>query len=184
MADRPISGRQDALRGPTPRPPRREDDTTRRIESDEITPPYQSRSPAEISQVSELLSAAGEELFARFTARLEERLGVVLPTPPPKSGDSVSMPRSTRTSYRVSVVGLASALVLLVGWIVGQVVSYGDSRESAARATIAAEAKAAEAARYAEDTRKVAETAAARADVLERKLDLVLAKLERMESPR
>lgn len=103
---------------------------------------------------------------------------------PPHSGDSVSMRRAARTGYRGAIGALAAGLVAAITWGVTEVRAYGDGRESAARAAIAAEAKAAEAVRYAEDTRKVAEDAASHAGEIERKLDLVIAKLEQIEGKR
>jgi len=162
---------RDPLRGPTPRPVRRDpsgpqsvaDDTTRRLES-----------PAEISTVQEIVQV----LAAQIGDIVEAKLAA---TQPASSGDSVSMRRATRTGYRGAIGALAAGLVAAITWGVTEVRAYGDGRESAARSAIAAEAKAADAARFAEDTRKVAETAAARADVLEAKLDKVLAKLDEME---
>lgn len=176
---------RDPLRGPTPRPIRRDpsgpqsvaDATTRRIET-----------PAEISTVQEIVEASlplvangvGKVVATAISAAFAE----FFPSPRHGSGDSVVMSRARRTGYRGTIVALAASLVAAITWGVTEVRAYGDGRESAARSAIAAEAKAAEAARFAEDTRKVAETAAARADVLEAKLDRVLAKLDEMERGR
>jgi len=157
----------DELRGPTPPRRRREnsapypvvDDTTRRI------------SPAETSQVAEIVSA----IMAQVGGVIESRIAASMP---PSADDTVSMRRATRTGYRGVIGALAAGLVAAITWGVSQVQAYGDGRESAARAAIAAEAKAAEAARYAEETRKVAEAAASHAETIDRKLDLVIKKLE------
>lgn len=135
------------------------DDTTRRI------------SPAETSQVNEIVAA----LMAQVGEVIESRICAAMP---PSSGDTVSMRRVTRTGYRGVIGALAAGLVAAITWGVAQVEAYGDGRESAARAAIAAEAKAAEAARYAEETRKVAESAALHAETIDRKLDIVIKKLE------
>lgn len=172
---------RDELRGPTPRPIRREptgpvalpDATTRRIET-----------PAEISTVQEIVEASmplvangvGKVVATTIAAAFAEFF-----PPPHHSGDSVVMSRAKRTGYRGTIGGLVVALALAIFWGASKVQAYGDDRESAARSAIAAEAKAAEAAEYAEQTRQIAEGAADRAGVIETKLDRVLAKLDAME---
>lgn len=143
------------------------EDTTRRL------------SPAERSDVMEVLAALG--IDSSIPQRLDLIVAALDALRPVHSGDSVVMSKSKRAGYRFSIAGLGVVVTVLLTLVVPQVRAYGDDREAAVRASIAAESKAADAARYAEETREVAEGAAKHASEIDKKLDRVLRKLEEMD---
>ena len=133
------SGRQDALRGPTPRPPTQTEYA------------HRPTTPAEESSVEAIVSRVVGQLLGERTASDESTIQA-----------RVHDETRTRTRrYRGAIGGLGAALVALASWSVSQVEAYGDSRAAAAQSALKAEAKAEEAAAYLEETRQIAADARA-----------------------
>lgn len=152
------SGRQDALRGNTPRPS---------VPHSLVAEPPPSRlSPAEESLASAVAFHVGEILGSLSS---EED--------PKKKAESAKR----ITNYKRLIGALGAALIGLASWSASQIEAYGQSRADAATSALKAEAKAEEAARYLEETRQLAATArevseatSARVDQLDQKLDRLL----------
>lgn len=153
------SGRQDALRGHTPRP-----SVPHSLVAE--PPPAKQLSPAE------------ESLASAVAFHVGEILGGLVDQEDPKKADAT---RKRITRYKGAIGALGAALIGIASWSASQIEAYGQSRADAATSALKAEAKAEEAARYLEETRKLAsearevsEATSARVDQLDRKLDRLL----------
>ncbi|MGL5912249.1 MAG: hypothetical protein ACRCZP_19750 [Phycicoccus sp.] len=150
------SGRQDALRGNTPRPS---------VPHSYVAEPPPSK-----------LSPAEESLASAVAFHVGEILGSLTVEDPNKAASAKRI-----TNYRRLIGALGAALIGLASWSASQIEAYGQSRADAATSALKAEAKAEEAARYLEETRQLAATArevseatSARVDQLDQKLDRLL----------
>lgn len=151
-----MPGRQDAIRGVTPRR------TT-------VPPPPEPQRPSDPELESIIAHVVGQ-LLGQRTAAEESMIAA-------SAGERAR--RATR-GWRLASGGLGAALVALASWSWSQVQAYGDGRAAAARAAIVAESKAEEAAAYLEETRRIAEEAGKHAATVEASVRGLEAKMDRV----
>jgi hypothetical protein len=161
-----------------------------RVERVDRTERPERPDPAQDSLVEAVVERVFKGLPAQIGKQLAELVGEAVHAD--ESTIEARVDAGTRSQTRrlkITAGGLATALFGVVVWLASQVQSYGDSRAAAAAAALKAEAKAADAQRYMEETRGLAEAASASAAAasesvrsLKGKLDQLI-ELVRSETP-